>query len=75
MSRPTHTINREVVTTQYHFDVDKMSDDPRQFMAETKELFRVMALVVWDDGSDTFKAIRHLYADDAEHDGQTDAKS
>jgi len=66
VTRPTHTIERKVITTQYFFDVDKMSDDPEQFMVEVKELFRVAHLVVWDDGSDRFKPLHHLYADDSD---------
>lgn len=46
-------------TTRKEIDYDKI-----QSIDDIREIFRCMILTVWDDGTDNFKNVRHLYKED-----------
>ncbi len=55
---PTYTFRKEVTTVQHTIDASKVKT-----LKDVRIIFETMQLNVWDDGTDKFAAIRHLYTD------------
>jgi len=60
VNRPTFERTVKVVDTRYELDASKIT-----CLEDVKAVLSHMCVVFWDDGSDRYEAVRHLFDDDS----------